>query len=194
MDASPLAGPVTITITAAAASPGWKFTDVDRLPARAGPELHDHAAQRHVSYVSVRRASRTPMPARKFRTSRSCRRGLDVPSHRRHAGARASPACASSARSTAARWRIAAPGMGLGLPEGEHRVAVGAIDPSGNPGPVLSTRFTVIDTQLLSAPVEGCDGLGRGGSWPTSRSRARLRVLVDRGAFSACGRGINPER
>ena len=84
--------------------------------------------------------------------------------------------------------------MGLDLPEGEHRLAVGAIDPSGNSGSIVNAWYTVVETKLRSAPVEGSTV-----SAVDLRGRLRQRDATtsarsDRGAFAACGRAPEPGR
>ena len=82
-------------------------------------------------------------------------------------------------------------GLPLDLPEGEHRLAVGAIDPSGSAGPLVNAFYTVVDTVLRSGPADGAT-VAAANFAVDSRSAREYECAIDGGAFAACARSANP--
>jgi hypothetical protein len=178
-------GPVTMTITAAKAD-GWKFAgwtgcpSGDAVPTCTITQL---SGLRNVDLTARFEDSTMPatVPGLKIVPT-----GSEQPSHRAEwdsseAGLRWQCAIDGGPR------RDCSPGMALDLPEGEHRVSVGAIDPSGNSSALVSAFYTVVETKLRSAPVDGST-VAAANFVADSSTATDYDCSIDGGTFAACGR------
>jgi hypothetical protein len=163
-------GPVTMSITALPAD-GWKFATWIGCPSGNG------AAKCTISHLSgtrnvdlTARLEDSTMPAA-VPDLKIVPTGSAHPSHKAEWGA-SEPGLRWQCSIDTDPLRACSPGMTLDLDEGEHRLRVGAIDPSGNAGPLANAFYTVVETKLRRR----VDGQGRdpGGRLP---QRDGLRVL-----------------